>query len=582
MTSRAVHQAPPASLTMNFGGVEFSLSPANKAAQVSFRTNAQGQIVLDLQNFTGSLQVSALNVNTVTAPPPATRSLTKVEEEPHSPDIPPFLKSTEVSPGQQRISFPVKRPGKKSRKLASDPSSSTSSKKSRSTETPTQGVPDLSQTMHTTETSRPSTQDASHHGRVEDEELPPKETVQEILDRVNNSSDSVVTVKDPDENNDFTMIVEESPTTRPNNETQTATAEANSAAMTTTADYKSPCPRWGHTMTKLKDGRLLIYGGQSFDLQGNPVILSDVHVYNPSKRTWDKPINCRGEARQWHSATFLPERQLLLAFGGETLDLLGKKKDKVVTSDSLKVLDTEIMLWYPPAVSGDVPTGRSGHTASLIPSTNELVLFGGVKGSKWLNAVSVLDTVRWIWSTPKIQGSAPKPRSYHTATVVPGLSEGHFKIVMFGGNNKTSCFNNVPVLEMVTTPTETVWKWSHPSIMGQPPFPRTGHSATLMDDGKTICIYGGWDPNEENDAGEENIFKSSFLLDTETWTWSKGPKAFPAGNGTDEEPEVPDCGAKRCGHTSTVHPETGEVILFGGRIPGEVLAGDFQRLSNGD
>ena len=241
------------------------------------------------------------------------------------------------------------------------------------------------------------------------------------------------------------------------------------------------------------------------------------------------------------------------------------------------------MLWYPPAVSGDVPTGRSGHTATLIPSTNELVLFGGVKGSKWLNAVSVLDTVRWIWTTPKIQGSAPKPRSYHTATGVRGQHDGHYKIVMFGGNNKTSCFNNVPVLEMVTTPTETVWKWSHPSIMGQPPFPRTGHSATLMDDGKTICIYGGWDPNEEtNESGEENIFKSSFLLDTETWTWSKGPKAFPAGNGTDEEPAVPDCGAKRCGHTSTVHPETGEVILFGGRIPGEVLAGDFQRLSNGD
>ncbi len=101
-----------------------------------------------------------------------------------------------------------------------------------------------------------------------------------------------------------------------------------------------------------------------------------------------------------------------------------------------------------------------------------------------------------------------------------------------------------------------------------------------MEDGKTICVYGGWDPNEENDSGEENIFKSSFLLDTESWTWSKGLKALPAGSGTEEGPVIPDCGSKRCGHTATVHPETGEVLLFGGRIPGEVLAGDFQRLSH--
>jgi N-acetylneuraminic acid mutarotase len=101
--------------------------------------------------------------------------------------------------------------------------------------------------------------------------------------------------------------------------------------------YPAPCPRWGHTMTKLKNDRLLVYGGQSYDMDGRPIILSDVHVYHPEKKSWEKPINCRGEARQWHSATFLPERQLLLAFGGETYDVFGTKNDKVVTTDSLKV-----------------------------------------------------------------------------------------------------------------------------------------------------------------------------------------------------------------------------------------------------
>lgn len=73
----------------------------------------------------------------------------------------------------------------------------------------------------------------------------------------------------------------------------------------------------------------------------------------------------------------------------------------------------KIMLWYPPTVSGQVPSGRSGHSGCVLPQTNELVVFGGVKNGKWLNSVSILDTNRWKWSTLKAVGDAPPPRSYH-------------------------------------------------------------------------------------------------------------------------------------------------------------------------
>jgi hypothetical protein len=362
--------------------------------------------------------------------------------------------------------------------------------------------------------------------------------------------------------------------------------------------YPPPPARWGHSMTQVQDGRILVYGGQSFDTKGNPIILSDVHVYDVKTRSWHKPINCRGEARQWHTATYIPSRQQIIAFGGETIDVLssnssksskagGQLLQKTVTSDTLRVLDTDIMLWYPPAASGDIPTGRSGHSATFFPETNELVLFGGVRGSKWLNTVSVLDVTRWIWTTPKVEGSPPKPRSYHTATAVGGNG-----IVVFGGNNMTSCFSSVHVLEMTgggssrASPAAVQdmagppygWKWSHPTVTGKVPFPRTGHSATLLDDGKTICIYGGWDPNEEDEAtGGENIFQGSYLLDTQNWTWLEGPKAQPGGSGSSHH-HVEDCGPKRCGHTAALNSETGEVLVFGGRIPNEVLAGDVQVL----
>lgn len=58
--------------------------------------------------------------------------------------------------------------------------------------------------------------------------------------------------------------------------------------------------------------------------------------------------------------------------------------------------------------------------------------------------------------------------------------------------------------------------------------------------------------------------------------WSKGPKAIPGGSGS--EFLVEDCGPKRCGHGAALNSKTGEVMVFGGRIPGEILAGDYQRL----
>ena len=268
---------------------------------------------------------------------------------------------------------------------------------------------------------------------------------------------------------------------------------------------------------------------------------------------------------QQHSASYLPDRQLLISFGGEAFN---EKTKKTVTTDQVMVLDTEIMLWYPPSVSGKVPSGRSGHTASLLQ--NELVVFGGVKNNKWQKSLAVLDTMRWMWSTPKITGDAPRARSYHSATPVPDSN----LLVIFGGNNETQCFNSVHVLG--TNNDEK--SWFHPTVSGTPPCPRTGHVATLLEDGKTILVYGGWDPNvdenEQDSSDEEPIFGDSFLLDTATWTWRPGPKPkfAPHQLGT------VNGGLKRVGSTAILAPgvDMTQMLVFGGRIPGDRFANDFQ------
>ncbi|CAB9502926.1 Host cell factor 1 [Seminavis robusta] len=392
---------------------------------------------------------------------------------------------------------------------------------------------------------------------------------------------------------------------------ETENTAADTAQETTTATqsptkHDVPCARWGHTMTMIDHNRILVYGGQAYQTDKDKEIVavtkSDVHVFSLDSKSWFKPQMSSESSmpRQWHSATFLPERDLLVCFGGEVMN---PKTGRLTTfeKNALMCLDTEILLWYPPHVSGDMPSGRSGHCATLLPSSanNELVIFGGTKGGKFLNTVSVLDTNKWVWNTPKIQGMPPRGRSYATATAVQstqaGVIGGHqsdtvssskhaminikHRIVIFGGNEAHQSFDTCHVLEK-TEGVNTTWRWHHPAVTGTPPKPRTGHSATLMEDQKTICIYGGWDPTTEDSdtPGDDNIFQDSFLLDTEKWTWTAGPSPV-FGGLSPLDLSLQNEGARRVGHTAVKIPNQNQVLAFGGRVPEDVFAGDFQTLS---
>lgn len=115
-------------------------------------------------------------------------------------------------------------------------------------------------------------------------------------------------------------------------------------------EASTPCPRWGHTMTMIDHKRFIVYGGQTIEKDAAKP-LSDLFVYDLMEHTWTRPANCDGIARTWHTADFLPEQQLLLCFGGEVLN---ETTGRLTTTDQVMVLDCEIMLWYPPTVTGQV------------------------------------------------------------------------------------------------------------------------------------------------------------------------------------------------------------------------------------
>lgn len=266
-----------------------------------------------------------------------------------------------------------------------------------------------------------------------------------------------------------------------------------------------PMGRWGHSATMITESRMLVLGGQADD-DAQQATLGDLYKFDFETYTWSRPMNCDSVPRAWHTASFIPGKNLLVIFGGErTVDGCPECLDDIM------VLDTEIDLLYPPAISGKAPTSRSGHSAAMIG--NDLIVFGGVRGRKWQNNVAVLDTERWHWRHPTTDGPNPAPRSYHSATVVGSL------MVVFGGNNQDESFDKVNVLDT----SKPRWEWTCPEVVGAAPAARTGHSAILLPDGHTILVHGGWDP-EDND-GVKN-FGDCYLLDTQLWEWSRGPDSL--------------------------------------------------------
>ncbi|GMH78995.1 hypothetical protein TL16_g08001 [Triparma laevis f. inornata] len=256
-----------------------------------------------------------------------------------------------------------------------------------------------------------------------------------------------------------------------------------------------PHPRWGHTTTMIDNDRIIVYGGQCVEEDGE-VIMADLIMYDLEKREWEKPLNCDGVPRQWHTSTYIPERQLLIAFGGETSFEMGGKSKTEIT-DQTMVLDVDMMLWYPPSENGDVPNGRNGHSATLLPG-GELVIFGGNKNGRFQSSFAYLDTNSWSWTQPSAQGNAPRPRAFHTATAINN------KIVIFGGNDKTEVFDSLCVLERGEGETQgdkTGWRWSNPNALGAGPSARTGHTAVALDD-NNILIHGGWDPYAEGEVSK--------------------------------------------------------------------------------
>mmetsp|Transcript_13162 Transcript_13162/g.25516 ORF Transcript_13162/g.25516 Transcript_13162/m.25516 type:complete len:1478 (+) Transcript_13162:39-4472(+) len=163
--------------------------------------------------------------------------------------------------------------------------------------------------------------------------------------------------------------------------------------------------------------------------------------------------------------------------------------------------------WREAKVHGKAPTGRRGHTATLV--LNQIFIFGGLNVDGHLNDLHVLTIPTafssvYTWQTIKPSVPAgvlvPAPRSSHSALLV------NSHIFIFGGCDlsKKLCFNNVAVLDAINL----AWVKVPDTIKAKAPEARQKQTMTrIHSQGSLVAILGG--------CNSAKCFKNIHVLDLE-------------------------------------------------------------------
>ena len=138
--------------------------------------------------------------------------------------------------------------------------------------------------------------------------------------------------------------------------------------------------------------------------------------------SWAQP-QTKGEGpspRAGHTLTVDPKAGKAVLFGGSGVTADGAP---AVFNETWLLSTAEPMAWEKAGAKGDAPSPRWRHTATLLPDDGGVLIFGGLHRGRRFNDTHVFHTERKEWEIRECSGSAPPPRSHHTASLVAVPSE---------------------------------------------------------------------------------------------------------------------------------------------------------------
>ena len=245
-----------------------------------------------------------------------------------------------------------------------------------------------------------------------------------------------------------------------NGSSRLASAELFDAVTRTFSDVGSmSIDREYHTATLLLDGRVLIVGGRV----QTGAIVGTAELYDPVTDMFTQVEGMRNQ-RFLHTATLLPSGEVLITGG-----IVPQPGGISVSSPATEV--------YNPATgtfsgSGVMLSGRSNHTATLLPNGKVLVLGG--RGNGYQKDAELYDPVTRTFTAT---GSMAVARENHTATLLP---DGN--VLVAGGEGVGAIL--LSSAELYDTSSGTF------ASAGQLSAPRYDAPAVLLGNGK-VLIAGG-------------------------------------------------------------------------------------------
>jgi len=220
--------------------------------------------------------------------------------------------------------------------------------------------------------------------------------------------------------------------------------------------------RTRHTATALPDGRVLVVGGQRFDLHDGGIFPgqpTDAEIYEPVANRWSVTAPM-GFSRRNQTATLLPDGRVLVA-GGEA--------DNLGIFNATEIYDPANDRWISAA---PMAIARTGHVATQMANGDVFVAGGlGEEPSRLtisLTSAEIFDPRTNVWVT------VPSMAEFRVAVTATLLRNGMVLVVGASGRSRAELYD----------PAQNRWSRTGPSM------DRYQHTATRLRDGKVLIVGG--------------------------------------------------------------------------------------------